>query len=107
MPSLDDTIRAHALVRVASIFDVPIESLRPDLKWGEDLVAGSVSNWRYKELDRIAQDIRDVADESIDSELNSGRLVISTLGDYCDHMVRCHLTRPHAVEAVLGMDERG
>lgn len=104
MPGLDDTIRAHALMRVASIFDVPIESLRPDLKWGEDLVAGAVSNWRYKELDRIAQDIRDVADESIGAELGSGLLVIDTLGDYCEHMVRCYATKPHAVEAVLELE---
>jgi hypothetical protein len=104
MANLDDTIRAHALLRVAAIFDVPIESLRPDLKWGEDLVAGAVSNWRYKELDMIERDIRQAADPSIADELSSGRLVITTLGDYCDHMVRCHLARPEAVETILAMN---
>ena len=46
-------------------------------------------------------DIRDVADKHVVKELGSGTLVIRTVGDYCDHMVRCYRTKPKDVIYIL------
>ncbi|MBI5874380.1 MAG: hypothetical protein HZB81_00765 [Deltaproteobacteria bacterium] len=97
----EQIIREYALVRIAEIFDIPVEQLRLDTKFGEDLKASFVSDFRYNEFDKVDFDIRDVADRKITKELNKGLLTIRTVGDYCDHMVRCYETKPKDVTIIL------
>lgn len=104
MDDRDELVRAAAQGRLASIFRVSATTLSTDLRFGYDLKASFVSNFRRNELDRINDDIRDVADREILKELSSGRLTISTVGDYCDHMVRCSKTKPIEVKRIVDVE---
>ena len=101
MSEIDERIRGKAMARLARIFGVSLETLSPERRFGEDLKASFVSDFRRNELDRINDDIHDVADRLIAKELASGKLTISTAGDYGDHMIRCSKTRPKEVEKLL------
>ncbi|WP_211441781.1 hypothetical protein [Collimonas humicola] len=94
-------IRERAFARIAEIFNVPIGLLRQDAKFGEDLKASFVSDFRHNEFDRVDQDIHDVADRKITKELSKGIVIIRTVEEYCDHMVRCHETKPEDVNRIL------
>jgi len=72
-----------------------------DDAFGEDINASFVSDWKQNELDIILEDIRDVADKKVQSDLNSGATVIRTVGDYCELMVRCYRTKPKDVVRLL------
>ncbi len=99
--NLEKTIRDRALVRLAEVFQVPVSSLGDEFRFGVDLKASFVSDFRRNELDLIHDDIHDVADKSIAKELRSERLIIRTVGDYCAYMVRCSGTKPKDVAKVL------
>lgn len=108
MREIDEHIRDKAMRRLSRIFGVPLETLAPEQIFGEDLKASFVSDFRRNELDRINDDIHDVADRSIAKELASGKLTIRTAGDYGNHMVRCGKTRPKEVQKLLdGTDDQG
>ena len=101
MKVTEQIIREHAFARIAEIFRIPIEQLRHDAVFGEDLKASFRSDFRHNEMDRVYFDIRDVADRKITNEINKGFLVINTVSDYCDHMVRCYETKPEDVSIIL------
>jgi hypothetical protein len=108
MSEIDEQIRGKAMLRLCRIFGLPLEALARERRFGEDLRASFVSDFRRNELDRINDDIHDVADRSIAKELASGKLMIRTVGDYGDHMVRCSKTRPKEVQKLLnGTDDQG
>jgi hypothetical protein len=72
------------------------------MRFGDDLQSSFVSDWRYNEFDQILHDIRDVAGGEALKALDAGTLVITSVGDFCGHMVRCYETNPRAVETALG-----
>ncbi len=97
----EQSIRAAALARIAQLFSLPASSLKDEMRFGDDLKASFVSDWRRNEFDQVLDDIRDVADAETLKALNAGILVITTIGDYCDHMVRCYEANPKAAEDAL------
>ena len=99
-----NAIRERALLRVAGVFHIPVETLRREQVFGVDLNPSFVSDFRRNELDQIGDDITDVADRAVVKQLESGQLVIRTVGDYCDHMVRCYEMKPEDVKHVLEMN---
>ncbi|MCD0258408.1 hypothetical protein JWH06_09490 [Xanthomonas melonis] len=101
MEALEQMIRASAIARLAKIFHLPVTKLSPDLRFGTDLAASFVSDFRSNELDQVNDDIRDVADRAITKELGTGQFTIRTVGDYCDHMIRCSKVRPKDVKRSL------
>ena len=66
-------------------------------------MAKSVSDFKCNEFDIIDHDIHDVADRKVSKEMSDGFLVIRTVEDYCNHMIRCYETKPHDVKRVLGI----
>jgi len=101
----EQIIRERALLRISEIFNIPIQDVRLDSKFGEDLKASFVSDFRYNEFDRVDQDIHDVADRKITKELREGIITIRTVGEYCDYMVRCYETKPEDVNKILRLPE--
>jgi hypothetical protein len=93
-----------SVARIASIFKMSIEDIKFEMKFSSDFKASFVSDFRRNEFDHIADDIRDVADRKISKELDAGTLVISTVGDYCEHMVRCHSANPEKVVKLLNLE---
>lgn len=98
---IKSVIRKHALLRVAKLFNVPIESLIPSTRFGADLKAGDRSFFKDNAFDEIDGDIRDAADRALQREMAKGVYEISTVGDYCDHMIRCYALRPRVVRKIL------
>ncbi len=103
----DDDLRDAAKRRVAALFGVEPHALVSGAAFGDALKATFVSDFRDNEFDQLSCDIRDVADRAILRELNTGVLVIRTVGDYCEHMVRCYRTRPNDVIHVLRLKGSG
>lgn len=98
-------IREKALLRLSGIFGVPVADLNPARRFGgDDLKVSFVSDFRRNELDRVTDDIFDVADRAIAKEISSGSLKMQTVGEYCDLLVRCSRTRQKAVKKLLGID---
>ncbi|WP_434148436.1 hypothetical protein ACR2R6_14190 [Methylocaldum gracile subsp. desertum] len=90
-------------MRVARLFNVAPASLSPDSVFGVDLKASFVADFKANEFDPLDYDIHDVADRPTLKQLSSGALVIRTVGDYCEQMIRCYKTKPDDVRRILGM----
>jgi hypothetical protein len=101
MPITDDEIREAALLRIARLFGMKPGSVLMSAQFERDFAVSFVSDFKRNEFDRLLDDIRDVADRAILRQIESGALVISTVGEYCEHMVRCYKTRPDEVVSVL------
>jgi hypothetical protein len=101
MNEIERVISENALRRLALIFHVPFDSLKADLKFGVDLKASFISDFRRNELDMVSDDIHDVASKLIAKEIRSGHLNIRTVGEYCDYMVRCSKSNLKEVEYLL------
>jgi len=102
----DEQIRHCAREKIARLFGVEIDVLSDKAIFGEDLKARFVSDFRMNEFDQLNDDIRDVADRQILKELDSGSLVIRTVFDYCNHMIRCVRLKPEEVGRVLQQSPR-
>lgn len=100
----DDEIRSAARARIAEIFGKDVEAIADSRRFGSDLDASFVSDFRHNELDRVDFDIRDAATKEIRQRLDSGEIVIRTVGDYCEHLVRCWRTSPAEVLRILRLD---
>lgn len=101
----DEELRRAAKLRVAQLFNMNPDALRHDFVFGEDLKASYVSDWKANEFDLIYDDICDVSDRNNWKALSSGVLVIRTVGDYCEYMVRCYRIKPKEVIRVLRIGE--
>jgi hypothetical protein len=101
MADIETIIRQRALQRLASVFKVEPESLSPTARFGWELKAQPVSDFRANEFDIIDEDIRDVADKLLLKSMERGELEIRTVADYCDHMVRCYHDNPADVAYIL------
>ena len=97
----EGVIRRHALRRVAEVFGIGEASLSSDARFGQELKASHVSDFKANEFDAIDNDIKDVADKRLLKEMAQGVLVIQSVGDYCDHMVRCSAIKPEEVARIL------
>lgn len=106
MEQMAEAIRNCARARVARFFGMAPESLSLSAQFGKDLKPSFVSEFRHNEFDKVDQDIKDVADREIRKQLESGELVIRTVADYCDHMVRCYGNNPEEVARLLGLTTR-
>lgn len=102
----DEKIRQLALMRIADVFNKELSNLALDAVFGVDLKASFVSYFKENEFGLLIDDVRDVADRSILKELDSEVLVIRTVGDYCEHMVRCYRTKPDEVARILNLDNK-
>ena len=105
IPSEED-VRRYSLRRLAEVFGVPEASLSLDARFGHELKADPPSDFKWNQFDIIDGDIRDVADKRILKEMAQGKLVIQTVGDYCEHMVRCSGINPEEVARVLRLPGR-
>ena len=101
MDNYEEKVRYSALLRVAAVFRMQPNALSANTRFGDDLKASFVSDFRANEFEQLDRDIRDVADRGILRELGTGALVIKTVGDYCEHMVRCYRINPNDVSRVL------
>lgn len=90
-----------AITRIASLFGMSVDKVQRGMKFADDFKVGFVSDFRRNEFDHLSDDIRDVADRKITKELDTGALTIATVGDYCDHMVRCYAINPKVVTKLL------
>lgn len=99
----EEVIRQYSLQRLATVFGVPVESLYKGARFGQELKAAPASDFKPNELDAIDWDIKDVADKQLLKEMTQGLLVIETVNDYCDHMVRCSAIKPEEVARILGL----
>ena len=105
MSNIDEQIRKFSLLRIAKIFNVSVDSLSQENKFGYDLKASSSPGlFRRNEYEQIENDIYDVANKQVYKEITSGNLTIQTVGEYCDHMVRCYGIKPADVRHVLEME---
>lgn len=97
----EEVVRRHALRHLAEVFGVSEASLSPDARFGQELKANPASDFKTNQFDIVDNDIRDVADKRLLKEMAQGKLVIQTVGDYCEHMVRCSSINPEEVVRVL------
>lgn len=105
MLDVDEDICKFSLLRIAKIFNIPVDSLRRESEFGKDLKASSSSGlFKRNEYDQIEEDIYNVTNRQVYKELVSGNLTIRTVGDYCDHMARCFEINPEDVIYVLEMN---
>lgn len=103
----EDVVRQHALRRLAEVFRVPESALSNEARFGYELTAVPASDFKLNEFDMIDNDIKDVADRQLLKEMSQGTLVIRTVGEYCDHMVRCSSRNPKEVARVLRLPVDG
>lgn len=97
----EEDIRRYSLLRLAEVFGVFEASLSLSARFGEELKANPASDFKENQFDLIDHDIKDVADKRILMEMAQGSLVIQTVGDYCEHMIRCSRINPEEVARVL------
>jgi hypothetical protein len=97
----DAVIREHAVRRLAEVFRVPESSLSNDMRFGHELQAAPASDLKANEFDVIDDDIKGVADRQLLKAMAQGRLEICTVGDYCEHMIRCNAIKPKEVTRLL------
>jgi len=97
----EEVIRQHSLRHLAEVFGVPEASLFNGARFGQELKAAPASDFKANEFDVIDGDIKDVADRRLLKEMAQGELVIQTVGDYCEHMVRCSIMKPEEVARIL------
>ena len=97
----EEAVRRHSLRRLAEVFGVPEASLSPCARFGHELKADPASAFKANQFDIIDGDIKDVVDKRLRKKMAQGTLVIQTVGDYCEHMVRCSSINPEEVAGVL------
>ena len=101
----EDLIRQHALKHLAVVLRMPESLLRYEMRFDRDITATPASVVKLNEFDAIDEEIKSVADKSLLKEMEKGAAVIQTVGDYCDHMVRCSAIKPDEVARVLRLPE--
>jgi hypothetical protein len=97
----EDVVRQYALRRLAEVFRVSERELSNEMRFGYELRAVPASCFKLNEFDLIDNDIKDVSDRQLLKKMSQGALVICTVGEYCDHMVKCCLIKPNEVAQVL------
>jgi hypothetical protein len=91
------------VLRLKSIFNIVDCSVDMKWKFGEELKASFVSDFKENELDCILDDIRFVSSKEMLKRLNNEEVEITTAGDYCDFMFNAYLENPKRVLSVLNV----
>ncbi|WCM91432.1 hypothetical protein M5C99_13550 [Acidovorax sp. NCPPB 2350] len=99
----EEVIHSHSLKHLAEVFGVPEASLALDARFGEELKADPASDFKANQFDIIDGDIKDVADKQLLKEMEQGKLIIRTVHDYCQYMIKCSRINPKKVALVLGL----
>ena len=73
------------------------------MRFGVDLLARPVSDFRDNEFDVVDHDIRGVASKILLRALKRGEITIRTVSEYCDYMVQCYEARPQDVAKLLAI----
>ncbi|WP_143694613.1 hypothetical protein [Variovorax sp. JS1663] len=100
---MKQSARTPERARVASVFGLKIEQIHSGMHFEHDFSAAPVFDWKRNEFNQLSDDFRDVTDRKIERELNNGLLVVHTVGDYCNHMVRCYRANAKEVNYVHGL----
>jgi hypothetical protein len=100
-PPSEEVVHRRSLRHLAEVFGVSEASLSLDARFGQELKANPASDFKANQFDIVDNDIKDVADKRLLKKMVQGSLVIQTVGDYCEHMVRCSTINPEAVVRVL------
>lgn len=80
-------IKQRALKRIALIFSLPPENIQMNWRFGYELKSTFRSYFRRNEIERIDDDIHDVADKETLRAFADGSVTISTVNEYCALMV--------------------
>jgi len=100
----EEDISNASIKKVAELFNLPYKDILPNYEFGKDLLCDRErSDFKENEFDLMLFDIRYVADRKTTKELNSEKLVIRTVNDYCEHMIRSYETNPKRVVDTLGL----
>jgi hypothetical protein len=94
-------IEQRAIRRIASIFSISPDKIERNWRFGYELRSCFSSDFRRNELDRINDDIHDVADRKMLRDFTDGSIIVSTVGDYCDLMLRRSKEKTQKVLDVL------
>lgn len=94
-------IEQLAIKRIASIFSISPDKIERNWRFGHELRSSFSSDFRRNELDRINDDIHDVADRKTLCNFTDGSVTISTVGDYCDLMLQRSREKAQKVLDVL------
>jgi hypothetical protein len=97
------SIKAKALRRVAYLFKRPLSVLRLDDRFGIELDASFVSDFRRNEMDRILFDVEDIA-EILDDESVFSHIV--TVNDFCNLVDRLYKANPNQCEMLFARWEK-
>ena len=97
----DEEIFEAAKKIVAKTFNVSEDTIGLDDEFGKDFQYSPFSDFKWNEADDILDYIRDAADRSVLKEINAGSLVITTVDDFCKHMVRCYQRNKRKVARLL------
>lgn len=97
----ESKIRNLSVERVSSIFGISVDEINLSDRFGVELKESFVSEFKENELDKINNDIHDVATNEISLDLAAGKIVIRTLKDYCDLMVKCYRDNKEEVSFLL------
>ena len=94
-------IREKSLTRLADIFKVKKEKISDDINLS-NFKPSFKSFFKRNEFDIVYDDIRDAASNKILKKLESGEIVINTVGDYINYMIMCYEDCPKMVESIFG-----
>lgn len=97
----EEVVRRRSLRHLAEVFGVFEASLSHDARFGQELKANPASDFKANQFDILDSEIKDVVDKRLLKEMAQGKLIIQTVGDYCEHMVRCSSINPEEVARVL------
>ena len=61
-PQPEELVREHAMRRLSTVFRIPMISLTSEMRFGQELKAAPVSDFKANEFDIIDDDIKGVAD---------------------------------------------
>ncbi len=101
----EQQIWQKSVLRLTKVFSIDEDRINLSDRFGVELKASFVSDFKDNELDIISNDIHDVADKKSASDLEAGRLVITTVSDYCEFMVRC--SRSNLKEVMQKLEKLG
>ena len=97
----EQQIWQKSIVRLAKIFSINEDRINLSDRFGMELKPSFISDFKDNELDVINNDIHDVADKKLASDLETGRLVVTTVKDYCEFMVLCSRSNLKEVMCLL------
>lgn len=103
---MENQLRNRILLHLSQVLEIPINEIASDMKFGVDIKSNFQSDFKYNALDILIEDARDVCSGKIAKEWNRGEIIIDTISDYIEHMIRCNRENPRLVDMVIGGPRR-